>query len=204
MSLPIILGTSGVDWRGDANGSGRVTLYKSDGTPHFTEYEGSYMVRIEIIPTTVTAATTYFAMHNLGTKRAFIRKIEMKEGFSGTAAASRSIFEFERLFTATPTGGTALTALKKNNNTMPTSSVSDIRYAPGGLTTTGVTWEAPFFLAGVTNQLNTDFAQDLDFANSGEQGKFVLNINEGLAIRANTALVAGAYLIGQISWDEYT
>lgn len=182
--------------------AGRVTLYRSDGTEVYPVY-ASYLVRIEVIPTTLTAATTYFTMRNLGTKRAFIRKIELKMGFSGTVAASRSLFEIERFSTATPTAGTALTALKKDN-TYAASSVTDIRYAPGGLTTTSVVFEAPFHLTGITNQLTVDHSQDMEYVGDGEIGKLVLAVNEGLCIRANTAIVLGAYLIGSITWDERT
>ena len=183
--------------------AGRVTLYDSSGKLVVKEYDASYMVRIEVIPTTLTAGTTYFAMRNVGGKRVFIRKIEMKLGFSGTATASRSLYEWERFSAATPTGGTALTALKKGS-TFPNSSVGDIRFAPGGLTITGVVFEAPFHLVGNTNQLNNDQTQDISYVDGPDIGRLVLAVGEGLCVRANTAIVAGSYLIGSITWDELT
>lgn len=181
----------------------RVTQYTTAGALTNPEYAGSYITRVEVIPTTLTAGTTYFTMRNLGTRRVFIRRMEFKLGFSGTAAASRSLYEIERFSAATPTGGTAITALKKDN-THPASSVTDIRFAPGGLTTTGVTFEAVLHLIGHTNQLTIDHSQDLSFIGDGEAGKIVLAVNEGLCIRANTAIVAGSYLVGNITWDERT
>lgn len=178
----------------------RITQYTTNGNLINKEYLGSYMVRIEIVPTVLTAGTTYFAMRNLGPNRVFIRRIELKVGFAGTAVASRSLYEMERFSAATPTAGTTLAALKKDN-TSGTSSVGDIRFAPGGLTTTGVIFEAPFFLTGHTNQLSIDHEQDLQF--SEEEGdKMVLAVNEGFAIKANTAIVLGSYLVGTIMWDE--
>lgn len=181
----------------------RTTLYDSGGNAVYPNYDGSYMVRLEIIPTTLTAATTYFSLRNTGSKRVFLRKIEMKLGFSGTAALTRSLFEIERFSTATPTGGTTLTVLKKDT-TDPTSSVGDARFAPGGLTTTSVVFDSPFHLVGVTNQVTVDHSQDIDFKGDGEGGRFLLAVNEGICIRANTAIVLGAYLVGSIYWDERT
>jgi hypothetical protein len=179
----------------------RITQYKTDGSLLNKEYLGSYITRIEIIPTTLTAGTTYFTMRNLGSKRAFIRSIEFKIGFSGTAAASRTLYEIERFSSATPTGGTPLTATKVDN-TYPASSITDIRFSPGGLTTAGVAFEISFHLIGNSNQLTADGFQDISFIKNGEYSQFVLAINEGLAIRANTAVVLGSYLVGSIYWDE--
>lgn len=181
----------------------RVTLYDSAGNKTNPEYAGSYMTRIEVIPTTLTAATTYFAVRNLGARRVFIRCIELKLGFSGIVAASRSLYEFTRFSAATPTGGTALSALKKDN-TMPATTLTDMRFAAGGLTVSGVVFESPLHLVGHTNQLSTDHAQNINFIGDGETGKFVIGVNEGFAIRANTAVVLGSYLIGSLIWDERT
>lgn len=181
----------------------RTTLYRPDGAVIFPTYDGSYLTRIEVVPTTLTGGTTYFSMRNLGSKRVFIRRIEMKWGFSGTAAATRSIFDFQRFSTATPTAGTTQTALKKDN-VFATSSVTDIRFAPGGLTTTSVVFESSFFIGGISSNVNCDHAQDLHFLGDGEHGKFVLAVNEGMCIRANGTVVAGAFCIGQITWDERT
>jgi len=197
---------SGVDatlWTIDPTSkAGRVTQYETDGQLINKEYAGCYRTPIEIVPTTLTLGTTYFTMRNLGTRRAWIVRLELKTGFSGTAAATRSLYEIERFSAATPTGGTALTAIK-NDNTFSASSLTDIRFAPAGLTTTGVTFEQRWHMTGNTNQLNVDMGQDFTPA-ADERQKFQLAVNEGLAIRANTAIVAGSYLIGSIQWCERT
>lgn len=180
----------------------RVTLYDSTGLPIYAEYSGSYMVPFEAIPSTLTDGTTYYAIRNLGTKRVFIHSIRIKAGFSGTAAASRSQLRFERFSGATPTGGTAFSAIKKDN-TMAASTVSDMRYAPGGLTTTGITFEQRFATLGVTNQLNVDAASIMEYGDHPKD-RIVLAVNEGLAIRAHGAVIAGCWFIGEIHWDEMT
>lgn len=185
-----------------ASKAARVTLYDSTGNPIYAEYSGSYMVPFEAIPSTLTDGTTYFAMRNLGSKRIFLHAIRIKAGYSGTAAASRSLLRFERFSGATPTGGTALAAVKKDN-TFAASSVTDVRYAAGGLTTTGVTFEQRFATLGVTNQLNVDTASIMEYGDHLKD-RLVLGVNEGLAIRAYGAVIAGCWFIGEIHWDEMT
>jgi hypothetical protein len=180
----------------------RSTLYDSEGNPVFNPFLGSYSARIEIIPSTLTDGTTYWSMRNLGANRVFINRLLLKIGFSGTAAATRSLFNIGRFSVATPTAGTAITAVKKDN-LHPATSVTDIRFAPGGLTTTGVTFEAPMHVLGPTNQLNDDHYMDLRFGDlSSISDKMILAIGEGLCIRAIGAVVAGSHLLGSIHWDE--
>lgn len=173
----------------------RIIEYKADGTPVQATNTGEYLSRLEIIPTTLTAGVSYFTMRNLGALKVYITKIEMKVGFSGVAAASRSTYEIARFTTATPSGGVAIVPTKKN--TAMATSTCDVRFAPAGLTVTGVVVEAPWHLVGHTNQVTIDHSQDIEF-----DSPFILNPNEGLIIRSNTALVLGSYLIGSIRWNE--
>jgi hypothetical protein len=178
----------------------RVTQYGALGTPVYGSYVGAYMTKIEIVPTTLNAGTTYFSMRNLGTKDIHIHRILLYSSFSGVNAATRSIFEIERFTTATPTAGTAQTAVKKATS-FPTSNVTDIRFAPGGLTTTNVVFGDPFTLVNVTNQLSYQTAFQIEYPEE-QDNRLILAANEGLCIRANTAIVAGAALLGSIDWDE--
>jgi hypothetical protein len=204
MSATIKSGATADLWTVDATSkAGRATLYKADGSLYYNTYAGIYRARIEIIPTTLTLGTTYFAMRNLGTRRCYIRVIDISIGFSGTAALTRGIYEIDRFSAATPTGGTTQTALK-TRNTWPASSMTDIRFAPGGLTTTGVTFEAPFHLIGHTNQVTVDRDDRIAPPSDDEDFWMEIAVNEGLCIRANTALVAGTYLTGSIVWAERT
>ncbi len=175
----------------------RVTLYNSKGQLANEEYDSNHSAPIECIPTTLTDGTTYFAMRNTGAQHVHLHKMRYKIGFSGTAGATRSAFQLRRFSTATPTGGTAVTPVKFDTRYAP-SSVGDIRNAPAGLTLTGVVFETRFETLACTNQLSNDESGVIDF---GEH-KFILLPGEGFAISAFGNVVAGCWLIGQISWDE--
>jgi hypothetical protein len=162
----------------------------------------SYMAQIDITPaTTLSDGTTYWTMRNTGAKLVLIRRLELILAFTGTAAASVSSYRIERFSGATPTGGTAITIVKKKNS-FTASTVGDIRTAPAGLTTTSVVFEA----GGMTRVMHMNQLQhiafDLSFTGEGEVPKFELASGEGLAIRANGTLVAGTRMVGCISWDE--
>lgn len=183
--------------------AGRVTSYRSDGVLLSREYTGVYRTRIEIIPTTVTLGTTYFAMRNLGARKVYLRRINVSVGFSGTAALTRGSYSFVRFGSATPTGGTAPVIIKTRNS-WATSSVTDVRYAPGGLTTTSVVFEEPFHLVTHTNQVNNDREEAIEQDAEDEDWTMELAVNEGFCIRAYTALVAGSYMTGSVVWAERT
>lgn len=200
MAIKIIGATSATEADVDTTSKAlKVISYNAAGTTTMesTAWSGIYGTKIEVVPSTLTAATTYFAMRNTGAKTATIAAFEVQLSFSGTAAASRSVFEIGRFNTATPTGGTAQTAIKMNNASAATS-MGDLRFAPGGLTTTSVVFENPIALINVTNQLTWNLAYDLNATIAG----MTLAVNEGFYIRANTAIVAGAALHGHILWAE--
>lgn len=193
-------GTSGVELEIDAlPKAARGILYKADGTSLYPVNTGSYITRFEIVPTTLLTTTAYWHIRNLdSTKSMFIRSLDMKLGFSGTAAATRSLYELTRTGAATPTGGTNVTPTKMLT-TMPASIATDNRFAPGGLTMTSVTFGDPIHLFGNTNQLSADHEHALRFE---RENPLILLPNEGLVIRANGAVVLGSYVIGSIRWDE--
>jgi len=175
----------------------RMGLYNPDGSLVFPVFDGNYSLPIEVVPSTLTDATTYFAFRNTGAKNVHIHRIRVKLGFIGTEAGSGSRFSMHRFSAATPTGGTALTPTKFDSS-FAASSVGDARYAPGGLTVAGVTFEEPFEFLGVSSNHGNDCASMIEF---GEH-KFILASNEGFAIKARGAIVSGAWIIGAISWDE--
>jgi hypothetical protein len=164
----------------------------------------SYSAIIDIAPaTTLTDGTTYWSMRNNGGggRVALIRQIELIMLFTGTAAASVSSYRFERFNTATPTGGSSITA-NKFKNSYANTTMTDIRFLNTGLTTTSVVFEATGFIrTGHMNQLTANVVQDFKWHVS-ETVKQELAAGEGLCIRANGALVAGTRMIGQITWDE--
>lgn len=202
MSVSIVSGASAdLQTIDPTSKAGRVTLYRSDGSLLSREYAGLYRAKIEVIPTTLTANTTYFAMRNLGARKVYLRRINLQVGFSGTAAATRGSYSLCRFGSATPTGGTAETIIKLRNS-WPTSSVTDIRFAPGGLTTTSVVFEAPFHLITHTNQLMIDREEAIEQDAEDEDWTFELAVNEGFCIRAYTAVVLGSSVTGSVIWAE--
>lgn len=187
--------------------AGRVTLYDSAGLETGKPPTGAFLAGINIRQAAATAApATVWAMRNVsGPATAYIRHIRLIVSFDGTASAGNTLrYDLQRFDTATPTGGTAVTVVKKRS-AYAASNVSDVRFADAGLTTTGVVFGATFHTVGVpvsvTNQCTE---QDLDFSTSGERynAPFELASGEGLCIRLNVAAIIGLTIRGSISWDE--
>lgn len=196
----IVGGTSQASLEVGATSKGAHTEVKrADGSDVVPVYLGVYTHRFEVVPTVLTAAATYWAMRNTGVVTAYIRRLVLKLGFSGTAAASRSLFELVRFYQGSYSGGTQITPVGAKR-VAPTPAVNDGRFSPAGLTAAGILTEAPWLLVGVTNQLAADHV--LDWEAIDEQDCLLLAPGEGLALRANTAIVLGAYATGHISWGE--
>lgn len=182
-----------------ASKAARVLPVFGDGTPITKKKDGRYYARLDIVPTVITAGTAFFSMrNNSSTKNAELELVELLLSFIGTAALSRSIYELVRFSGANTTGGTAIAAVKSDNIADANAVVNDIRFAPAGLTVTGVVFEAnPLLLVSHANQLTVAPESRASFG-----AKIVLNPGEGLAIRSNGALVAGSGVHGFISWNE--
>lgn len=162
----------------------------------------TYETFVDFTPaTTLTDGTTYFAMRNTGTRTAVINAINLTLLFGGTAAATVSSYGIARFSTATPTGGTAQTPVKKKN-AMGTSTMGDIRSLGTGLTTTSVVFEGHAIRVGHANQLAMATAFLEQISNDDESPRLELAPGEGLCIRANGTIVAGSRVLGSITWDE--
>lgn len=187
--------------------AGRVTIYDSSGLEVAKPPTGSYIADINIRQAAATGAgATVWAMRNVsGPAIAYIRHIRLMVSFDGTAAAATTLrYDFQRFDTATPTGGTSVTAVKKRS-TYGSPNVSDIRFADAGVTTTGVVFGAAFHTVGLPSSVtNGNIETDLDFATAGERynSPFELASGEGFCIRLNTAAVIGLSIRGSVSWDE--
>ena len=179
----------------------RATLYKSNGAEldfDGSAATGSYGVVVDVVPTTLTDGTVYWTLLNNGTKEVWLKCFELTMGFSGTAAATRSALSISRFSNATPSGGTSAVPVK-HDPAFPASSVGDVRFAPAGLTLSGVVFEAPFCLLAVPNQLNANFSFPIN-----PPGAIVIEPNQGIAVRAVGAVVLGLFLAGSVHWAEYT
>ena len=177
----------------------RVTLYNSVGEEIGVRPDGSYMLPINIVQSAATVVnSTVWALRNGGSKAVYIRRVLLNMGYHGAAVATTGRYAIERFDTATPTGGTALTPVKKNSS-MPTSAIADVRFLDTGLTTAGVVFGTDLAIIGNQRQLSAGHLLDMNFAGGDE---LVLNANEGLCIRLNVAAVVGDSLTGFVEWDE--
>lgn len=192
---PILGGTLGIE---PTSRAARTIPVYADGAPIQPKRDGNFFTRLEIIPTTLTAATMYWAMRNNGSKDVRIKAIDLALMFSGTAAASRSAYELVRFSGANPTGGTSVAAVKGDNVDDANSVVTDIRFAPAGLTAAGISFETnAIAVIGHINQLTANIVHHLDFDED-----LVLAPGEGLALRSQTAIIAGSAVNGCVKWSE--
>jgi len=184
------------------SGAARVTLYTSAGN-ELKKMGAGYAIAIPfMVGGTPAANSTLLAFRNLGTKKVRIRKILLNVSFNGTAAATTQSYELRRFTTATPTGGTAITVIKKRNSAV-TSTVTDARF--GGttqtaLTVTGVVFESPWAAIGQQRQVGSSQSHEIIF--SDPEDGFEIDVNEGFCIRNAVTGVAGDGLAGMIEWEE--
>lgn len=175
-----------------------VEAVQANGDKVFPVLDNSFAARVDVVPSAVTAGLSIWSIFNTGTKNMYLTAADLTGLFAGTAAATRSLFDLVRISAAAPTGGTTVQAVKKNN-AKPNPSGVDIRFAPAGLTTTGVTFESDALdIFGVINQLAASTVMARDWKDT----PIILAPNQGLAIRTNGAVVVGASLAGSVQWDE--
>lgn len=200
MSVKIIGAASAAEVEVDSLSKAlRVIPYTTAGMPQFGSmtWDGISGVPVSIIPTTLTSGTCYFACRNLGARMAYLVSLELITSFTGTAAATRSIFEFGRFNGATHTGGTAVTP-SPMSTAQGASTITDIRFAPGGLTGTGVTYGPPIGNVAVMSQPTAGEVYTLSASVAG----FEMAPNEGFYVRAAGTVIAGAALNGHMLWAE--
>lgn len=174
----------------DVDGSNPVPIRVVEPAP-----ELGFTAAIDVVPTTVTAGTPYWALRNGGGRTIYLRRFDLQQGFSATtAAASRSSFELVR-FTGTPTSGTAMSPAKKIATSA--ASVASVLFLPAGLAGT-LTYDAgPVHRFGSANVNTAAPAHDVAFTD-----EVVLAPGEGIALRANGAVVAGTFVLGSVGWFE--
>lgn len=159
-------------------------------------FDGSYMAMITIAPGTLADGTAYMALFNSSlTKNVYITDIDLSQGFSGTAAASRSAYRFTRFAGNAPTGVAPVTPVPLST-AMPASVVQQFGL-DSGITVAGLETR-PFHSIQLANQLSAAIVQDLDF----EEAPLVLGPSQGIVISALGAIVAGSFLAGMVTWRE--
>lgn len=182
----------------------RITLYDSAGNELHKEPNGSYLLRIPNARLTaaIAANSAIWTVRNGSSRTMRIKRISVSAKFDGTAAATTAQFQLQRFTTATPSGGTALTAVKKRT-ALGSSTIADARFNyAAALTVTGVVFEEAFFEWGVQRQVSAVSNHDLLAGLETQEALIELAPNEGLAIRLGVVAVIGDALGGYVEWDE--
>ena len=181
----------------------RVTLYRSDGS-EISNIPTAYLLPIPMLRLTaaIAAASKIWAMRNGTSKMMRIKRLALFVGFDGTAAATTSCYQLMRFAGATPSGGTALSAVKKKSS-LGASTMMDARYNYGAaLTVTGITFETSCLEIGAQRQVNANNGMGLFADLEGPDSIIELAPNEGLAINLFVASVIGDSIGGYIEWEE--
>lgn len=171
-------------------GTARIGRIVLDGMP-----EAEYSLALNLVPSTLTDGTTYFAIKNTGTNVMRLHSLIMLLSFTGTPATTRSLYSLQRFTGTTPTGGTAVTPAKRDSGNATAAGV-DARHATGGLTTS-VTFGDVLLLAG-----HASSAADVIVQPALEHAPLILRPSEGLALRANGAVISGSLVTLNLAWRE--
>lgn len=158
----------------------------------------TYFLAQDIVPTTLTTGLNFFCLRNThAVKKIKIAKIEIIAFFTGTAAASRSLYNLKKFTGWTAQTGTAV-QIEKGNTTNPTS-IASATWLATGLTVTGATVSTAN-IASIwhANQLTANIVYDRDM----EQWPLILGQNEGIVLQSNGAIVAGSTILLSIKFKE--
>ena len=180
----------------------KIVKMNLDGTPQKGRNINKFAVPVEVFPnTTLVDNTTYLSIYNNSlTVKMLIKHFLLVATFAGVAAATRSVFKIQKFDTAAPSGGTTLTPVAFDSS-KPASVVSELRFEPTGLVTAGVNFLPYWHEIPITSALNYSGTSNIDFT-PDDDDCLILHPGEGLAIRAEGVIVAGAGLAGSFYWKE--
>ncbi len=166
-----------------------------------TKEATTYLAGIAVIPTGLTTGLNYFWIRNTDpTKKIKIHKIEIIMTFTGTAAATRSIYALKKFTGATATVGTVTLGATPAQTGAP-ASIADIKWAAAGGTLTGATVTpvgTNLIQIGHANQLTANLVYDRNLSDA----PLVLSQNEGLVLQSDGAVVLGTTVIIGLRWSE--
>ncbi len=206
MSLPIILGTGAVDWKGDTNGSGNVALYGPDGKVIYKRAAFTGLIRVpnQRLTAAIASGSLIWSFRYNGGAGVVLRVKSgiLSCGFDGIAASTTQEYQIVRISAANPTGGSTIQPVKTIASTIP-SIDARFNYA-AALTVAGVTIDAEFAVEwGCARQLSAGNQLILPGRES-LYGSFLDLLNgEGFAIRLGVTAVIGDSLGGYFELQEY-
>lgn len=156
----------------------------------------AFLAAAHVIPGTLTTGTYYFSLHNNDAAvQAKLTRLRITCNFTGTAAATRSLMDIMFISGATPSSGTAITALKKaSTNSSPSV---DAMSSTSGITISGA---AETLLRSISQMSQLTSQQVIDIDMTGTP--LVLNNGEGIAFKANGSIVSGFAFSVDASWEE--
>lgn len=154
----------------------------------------TYICKIAVEPTTLTAGTVYQAFVNSDSQSMRVKKIFLLLNSSHTGN-SKSVYAFARI-KGMPTGGTSLVPTKFDTQSEDSMMVCMRNQA--GLTMTEVV-QSPYFLEMSVLSKTQMSPATFDFDNN--EG-LILAPNEGLVIFADHDVVSGSGVTGCIEWRE--
>jgi hypothetical protein len=159
----------------------------------------TYFTGISVVPTALTTGLNLFFLRNTSaTKKIKIQKIEVIMVFSGTAAATRSLYAIKKLTGVTATTGT-VTLIPVLGQTGNAVSVADVKWAAAGGTLTGGTLQGTNVMSiGHANQLTTNIVYDRNMSDA----PLTLLQNEAISLQTDGAIVAGSTVIISVRWME--
>jgi hypothetical protein len=159
----------------------------------------TYFTGISVVPTALTTGLNLFFLRNTSaTKKIKIQKIEIIMVFSGTAAATRSLYAIKKLTGVTATTGT-VTLTPVPGQTGNPVSVADVKWAAAGGTLTGGTLQGTNVMSiGHANQLATNIVYDRGMT----EAPLTLLQNETISLQTDGAIVAGSTVIISLRWTE--
>jgi hypothetical protein len=159
----------------------------------------TYFTGISVVPTALTTGLNLFFLRNTSaTKKIKIQKIEIIMVFSGTAAATRSLYAIKKLTGVTATTGT-VTLIPVLGQTGNAVSVADVKWAAAGGTLTGGTLQGTNVMSiGHANQLTTNLVYDRNMSDA----PLTLLQNEAISLQTDGAIVAGSTVIISVRWTE--
>ena len=123
-------------------------------------------------------------------RKAYIKRIRISTSPAtlGAAGGVAGVLGLQRFTTATPTGGTARTAAKKNSTHPSTSDMTDIRDSNAALTVTSVVFGdvvgTSIMPLAVANSIPFEWVWEPD------DPPLVLNAGDGIALRTQVAMAA--------------
>lgn len=166
-------------------------------------YNGAFIVPISIAPSVLTDRTNFWTMRNGTTgNKMFIMKIVLTLNYGGVLnSTSLSFLNLCRFSGATPSGGSSLSAIKTDTNSIA-SSILDARQSNSGLSMNSASIEGSFLPINVVSQSATSTTFNFIYPIDNEFSMFCLNPGEGITLQANGSLLSGCVITGFIQWVE--